>query len=510
MSEYILEMKHITKTFPGVKALDDVTFKLRPGTVHALMGENGAGKSTLMKCLFGIYHRDQGTIVFDGKEVDFKDSKEAIDAGVSMIHQELQPIRMMTIAENVFLGNYPLGKFNLVDHAKMNQDTKALLEEVGLYVDPRTLLDALTVSQMQSVEIAKAISHNAKVVIMDEPTSSLTSSEVEKLFEIIAQLKAKNIGIIYISHKMDEILRISDDITVMRDGQYVGTWPAAEMTTAKIIQAMVGRELTSLFPEKTNKVEEEIVLRLEGMTSPNHLSFKQASFELKKGEVLGIGGLVGAQRTELMEALYGIRALKQGKIFIKGKEVKIKNPAAAIANKIALVTEDRRYNGIFGVLSVSDNASVASLNQYLGAFGLLDDQKIKKVVDHNVERLRVKTPTTKTHIESLSGGNQQKVILARWLANDPDILILDEPTRGIDVGAKYEIYQIINNLAAEGKSIIMITSEMSELLGVSDRIMVMCEGRISGFLDKEEATQESVMKLATKFMTGNQGGDDNA
>lgn len=510
MNEYILEMKDITKTFPGVKALDKVTFKLRPGTVHALMGENGAGKSTLMKCLFGIYHRDEGTIIFDGQEVDFKDSKEAIDAGVSMIHQELQPIRMMTIAENVFLGNYPLGKFNLVDHAKMNEDTKGLLEEVGLYVEPTTLLNSLTVSQMQSVEIAKAISHNAKVVIMDEPTSSLTSSEVEKLFDIIEKLKAKNIGIIYISHKMDEILRISDDITVMRDGQYVGTWPAKEMTTAKIIQAMVGRELTSLFPEKTNKVEDEVVLRLEDMTSPNHLSFKNASFELRKGEVLGIGGLVGAQRTELMEALYGMRVLKQGKIFVKGKEVTIKNPASAIANKIALVTEDRRFNGIFGVLSISDNASVASLGQYLGAFGLLNEKQIKTVVDHNVERLRVKTPSTKTKIESLSGGNQQKVILARWLANDPDILILDEPTRGIDVGAKYEIYQIINNLAAEGKSIIMITSEMSELLGVSDRIMVMCEGRIAGFLDKEEATQESVMTLATKFMTGNQGGDENA
>ncbi|MBL6537790.1 sugar ABC transporter ATP-binding protein [Streptococcus suis] len=510
MSEYILEMKHITKTFPGVKALDDVSFKLRPGTVHALMGENGAGKSTLMKCLFGIYHRDGGTILFDGQEVNFKDSKEAIDAGVSMIHQELQPIRMMTIAENVFLGNYPLGRFNLVDHAKMNQDTKALLDEVGLQIDPKTLLHHLTVSQMQSVEIAKAISHKAKVVIMDEPTSSLTSSEVEKLFSIIQQLKEKNIGIIYISHKMDEILRISDDISVMRDGQYVGTWPAAEMTTGKIIQAMVGRELTSLFPEKTNKVEEEVVLRLENLTSPSPLSFKNASFDLKKGEILGIGGLVGAQRTELMEALYGMRVLKEGKIFVKGQEVKIKNPAAAIANKIALVTEDRRFNGIFGVLSVSDNASIASLHQYLGHLGLLNEKQISQVVNQSVDRLRVKTPSTKTHIESLSGGNQQKVILARWLANDPDILILDEPTRGIDVGAKYEIYQIINNLAAEGKSIIMITSEMSELLGVSDRVMVMCEGRISGFLDREDATQEAVMTLATKFMTNQQGGETDA
>lgn len=501
MSDYILEMKQITKTFPGVKALDKVDFKLRPGTVHALMGENGAGKSTLMKCLFGIYHRDGGQIIFDGKEVDFKDSKEAIDAGISMIHQELQPIRMMSISENVFLGNYPMGKFNLIDHAKMNEDTKVLLDEVGLHIDPRTLLDKLTVSQMQSVEIAKAISHHAKVVIMDEPTSSLTTSEVEKLFEIIAQLKKKNIGIIYISHKMDEILRISDDISIMRDGQYVGTWPASEMTTAKIIQAMVGRELTSLFPPKTNVVSDEVVLRVENMTSPSPLSFKEASFDLHKGEILGIGGLVGAQRTELMEALYGMRTLEQGKIILNGKEVKIKNPSAAIQNKIALVTEDRRYNGIFGVLSITDNASVAALKQYVGGFGLLDDRKMNNVVNQNVSRLRVKTPSNKTHIESLSGGNQQKVILARWLANNPDILILDEPTRGIDVGAKYEIYQIINDLAAEGKSIIMITSEMSELLGVSDRVMVMCEGRVSGFLNKEEATQEAVMTLATKFMT---------
>ncbi|MGT2950027.1 sugar ABC transporter ATP-binding protein [Streptococcus cuniculi] len=506
MSDYILEMKNITKTFPGVKALDNVTFRLRPGTVHALMGENGAGKSTLMKCLFGIYHRDAGSIVFNGQEVDFKDSKESIDAGISMIHQELQPIRMMTIAENVFLGNYPLGKFNLVNHGKMNEETKSLLEEVGLYLDPTTLLNDLTVSQMQSVEIAKAISHHAKVVIMDEPTSSLTTSEVEKLFEIIDKLKAKNIGIIYISHKMDEILRISDDITVMRDGQYVGTWPAKEMTTAKIIQAMVGRELTSLFPEKTNQISEEVVLELQDVTSPNPLSFKHASFTLRKGEVLGIGGLVGAQRTELMEALYGMRVLEQGKILIKGQEVSIKRPADAIKNRIALVTEDRRYNGIFGVLSITDNASVAALKEYVGRMGLLDERKINQVVEGNVDRLRVKTPNNKTKIESLSGGNQQKVILARWLANNPDILILDEPTRGIDVGAKYEIYQIINDLAAEGKSIIMITSEMSELLGVSDRIMVMCEGRVAGFLNRDVATQESVMTLATKFMGAHEGG----
>lgn len=417
-----------------------------------------------------------------------------------MIHQELQPIRMMTIAENVFLGNYPLTPFKTVDHGKMNEDTKLLLKEVGLIVDPKTLLNDLTVSQMQSVEIAKAISHNARIVIMDEPTSSLTSSEVEKLFEIIESLKAKSIGIIYISHKMDEILRISDDITIMRDGQYVGTWPAEEMTKAKIISAMVGRELTSLFPPKTNAPSEKVILKVEDMTSPNPLSFKHADFELYQGEILGIGGLVGAQRTELMEALFGMRKLESGKIFIRGKEVTIHNPSDAIANKLALVTEDRRYNGIFGVLSVTDNTSIAALKNFTNKMGIINEKEVNKVVDENVARLRVKTPSNKTRIESLSGGNQQKVILSRWLANSPDILILDEPTRGIDVGAKYEIYQIINDLAAEGKSIIMITSEMSELLGVSDRIMVMCEGRVSGFLDREEASQEAVMTLATKFM----------
>ncbi|MDE8338119.1 sugar ABC transporter ATP-binding protein [Erysipelothrix rhusiopathiae] len=499
MSEYILEMKDINKTFPGVKALDHVNLRLKPGTVHALMGENGAGKSTLMKCLYGIYHRDSGSVIFNGNEVEFKDAKEAIDSGISMIHQELQPIRMMTVGENIFLGNYPMTKFKTVDHKKMYEETERLLKEVGLDVEPTTLLNELTVSQMQSIEIAKAISHNAKVVIMDEPTSSLTSTEVEKLFAIIDKLTKKGIAIVYISHKMDEILRISDEITIMRDGCYVGTWPASEMTNDSIIKNMVGRELKSLFPPKTNKPTDEVVLRVENLTSPNPLSFKECYFELKRGEILGVGGLVGAQRTELMEAIYGMRAIDHGIVKLGDKQLVVNRPQDAIRNGIALVTEDRRGNGIFGVLSVSDNVAIASIDQYIHK-GLLDDKKIGEVVDSSIDRLNIKTASKKTHIENLSGGNQQKVILSRWLANNPDILILDEPTRGIDVGAKFEIYQIINELAAEGKSIIMISSEMAELLGVSDRIMVMCEGRVSGFLDKKEATQESVMTLATKFM----------
>lgn len=501
MSEYILEMENINKSFPGVKALDNVSLKVRPGSVHALMGENGAGKSTLMKILFGMYSRDSGTIKINGEEVELLTPQESMDHGVSMIHQELQPIPMMTIGENIFLGNYPLGKFNLIDHNHMYEEAKGYLEKVDLRVSPKTMLNELTVSQMQSVEIAKALSKSARIMIMDEPTSSLTSSEVETLFKIIRELTAEGMAIIYISHKMDEILRISDDITIMRDGQYVGTWPAKEMTNASIIKHMVGRELTSLYPPKTNVVHDDVVLQIENFTSPNPLSFKDCNFQLRKGEILGVGGLVGAQRTELLEAIYGIRSSIDGKIIKDGNNIKVNNPKDAIKNGIALLTEDRRATGIFGVLSVRDNTSVASLNNYVGKGGLLDQKKLDILAENSIRRLSIKTPSLETPIKSLSGGNQQKVIISRWLANNPDILILDEPTRGIDVGAKYEIYQIINDLAAEGKSIIMITSEMSELLGVSDRIMVMCEGRISGFLDGGAGTtQEDVMDLATRYM----------
>lgn len=501
MSKYILEMEGINKSFPGVKALDNVQLRVKPGTVHALMGENGAGKSTLMKILYGIYEKDSGNIKIGGKDVEINTPLEAMDLGVSMIHQELQPIPMMTIGENIFLGNYPLKKFNLVDHEKMYEETKKYLHAVSLNVNPKTLLNDLTVSQMQSVEIATALSKDSKIMIMDEPTSSLTSSEVEILFSIIRRLVADGMAIIYISHKMDEILEISDEITIMRDGQYVGTWESSEMTNAKIIKHMVGRELVSLYPDKTNVVEDEVVLRVENFTSPNPLSFKDCNFELKKGEILGVGGLVGAQRTELVEAIYGVRDNTAGKVFKNGKEIKINSPKDAIRNGIALLTEDRRATGIFGVLSVRDNTSIASLDKFVGPGYLLDEKALNELTVNSIERLSIKTPSLDTLIQSLSGGNQQKVIISRWLANNPDILILDEPTRGIDVGAKYEIYQIINDLAKEGKSIIMISSEMGELLGVSDRIMVMCEGRIAGFLDGgPTTTQEDVMSLATKYM----------
>lgn len=495
----VLEMNNISKSFPGVKALNKVNLSVKPGTVHALMGENGAGKSTLMKCLFGMYSIDEGNVKIEGMDVKLMDVRDGMEHGIAMIHQELQPIRMMSIAENIFLGRYPLKKSGLIDHEQMYKESNLLLKEVGLDIDSRTLMDKLTVSQMQSVEIAKAISQNAKIIIMDEPTSSLTNREVDTLFSIIDKLKKQNIAIIYISHKIDEILTISDEITILRDGQYVGTWPASEMDNNSIITHMVGRKLKGLFPTKTNKVSDEVVLRVENLTSPNPLSFKECFFEVKKGEVLGVGGLVGAQRTELMEAIYGMRDVQQGLIKVHGEQVVIKRPQDAIDLGLALVTEDRRTNGIFGVLSVKDNVVISSLDNYMN-YGLINRKKTEKITEESIKSLNIRTPNQDAKIQNLSGGNQQKVILARWLANNPEILILDEPTRGIDVGAKYEIYEIINRLAEEGKSIIMISSEMPELLGVSDRIMVMCEGRVSGFLDGKTATQESVMDLATKFM----------
>ena len=502
MSEYRLEMRDVVKTFPGVKALDHAQLKLRPGTVHALMGENGAGKSTLMKCMFGIYKMDEGQIYYEGEPVSIKDPLDALNRGIAMVHQELQPIPERSVAENIFVGRYPmkklLGVYPIIDHKKMYEDTARLLEEVRMPFDPKAKLGTLSVSQMQLVEIAKAVSANCKVLILDEPTSSLTENEVEALFRIVEDLKAKGVSIVYISHKMDEILRISDEVTIMRDGQYIGTWEAKDLTTDMIITKMVGRELTNLYPPREN-VPGEVVFEVKDFTSINPKSFRDVSFQLRKGEILGVGGLVGAQRTELMEGLFGIRAHSKGHIYYKGEELKINRPRDAIKRGLAMLTEDRRATGIMGVLSIADNVSIASLDQYVDAGIVLNNRKIEKLVADNVAKLSIKTPSSKTRIQSLSGGNQQKVLISRWLANDPDVFILDEPTRGIDVGAKYEIYCIIADLAKQGKSIIMISSEMGELIGMSDRIMVMCDGKVTGFIDGDKANQENIMELATKF-----------
>ena len=501
MSEFVLEMKDVYKAFPGVIALNHVKLQLHPGTVHALMGENGAGKSTLMKCMFGIYSMDEGEIFIDGEKVEIHNPMDALNKGIAMVHQELQPIPARTIGENIYLGRYPLkslGPLKVVDHEKLYADAESVLKEVRMDFDPRKKLGDLSVSQMQSVEIAKAVSANCRVLILDEPTSSLTQNEVEALFRIIADLKSKGVAIVYISHKMDEILRISDEVTIMRDGQYIGTWDAKGLTTDFIITKMVGRELTNLFPPREN-VPGEVEFEVEDFTSINPKSFRHCSFNVRKGEILGVAGLVGAQRTELMEGIFGIRSKVSGTVRLRGQELKITQPKNAIDNGVAMLTEDRRGSGILGVLSIADNISIASLNKYLKSGILLDNKKIEELVQENIKQMNTKTPSSKTAIQSLSGGNQQKVLIGRWLANDPDVLILDEPTRGIDVGAKYEIYCIIADLAKQGKSIIMISSEMAELIGMSDRIMVMCDGRITGFIDGKDATQENIMELATQF-----------
>ncbi|OPA73707.1 sugar ABC transporter ATP-binding protein [Paenibacillus selenitireducens] len=499
-NEYVLEMNNISKEFPGVKALDQVTLQVRPGTVHALMGENGAGKSTLMKCLFGIYAPDEGEMNLNGEHVQIPNSKAALNLGISMIHQELHPVPYRNVMENIWLGRFPsrgFGPIQFIDHKRMAQDTRDLFKQLDIDLQPETMVHTLSVSKVQSIEIAKAVSFHSRIIVMDEPTSSLTDVEVEQLFRIIRDLKKSGVAIIYISHKMEEILKISDEVSIMRDGKKIGTWPAAELTTNLIISRMVGRDLTNRFPERNN-VPGDVVLRVQELTSPFPKSFKQVSFDLRRGEILGIGGLVGAQRTELIEALFGLREIQSGTISIQGKEVRIKSPEMAKKHGMALLTEERRVTGIIPVLSVHENAAIANMGSYRKPYLLLDGKKKKAEVDAMVEKLRTKTPSMRELIMNLSGGNQQKVLLARWLLTEPDILLLDEPTRGIDVGAKYEIYSIIVQLAMQGKSIIMISSEMPELIGMSDRIMVMSEGRLTGILDGEQATEEEIMRLAAQ------------
>ncbi len=496
---YALEMESITKVFPGVRALDGVTFRVKSGTVHALMGENGAGKSTLMKCLFGIYKEDAGTIKLHGKLCRFKDSHDALKQGVSMIHQELSNVPERSVAQNIFLGREPMKKSGLIDHKRMHEETQALLQELEMDIKADRRIGSLSISMQQTCEIAKAVSYNASVVVMDEPTSSLTENEVEHLFKIIRQLKAQNVAVIYISHKMEEIFSIADEVSVMRDGKMIGTYAVEELNNDRLIALMVGREANLRFPQVKSIVGDEL-LKVENLCAQNTRSFKDISFTLHRGEILGIGGLVGAQRTELMEALFGVRPVREGTIAIKGTEISPMTPRKAIDHGMGMITEDRRRSGIFPLLNVASNTSIASLSEYLNAFHLLRHKMLMDEARRYNEALRTKTPTMETLIQNLSGGNQQKVIISRWLMTLPDILIMDEPTRGIDVGAKYEIYQIMGELVEQGKGIIMVSSEMPELIGMSHRIMVLCSGRCTGILDKNACTQETIMRLATQFM----------
>ena len=498
-NEYVLTMEGISKEFPGVKALDDVNLKIRPNSVHALMGENGAGKSTLMKCLFGIYKKDSGKICLEGEEIEFKNSKEALEKGVSMVHQELNQVLQRTVMDNIWLGRYPKKEIVFVDEEKMYKDTMEIFKRLEIEIDPRSKVNRLSVSQMQMLEIAKAVSYDSKVLILDEPTSSLTENEVEHLFKIIRKLQGSGIGIVYISHKMEEITSICDEITILRDGKWVTTEKVKNLNTDQIINLMVGRDLTNRFPKKTNNPS-EIIMEVENLSSKRKKSIEDVSFTLHKGEILGVAGLVGSKRTDIVETIFGIKEKKSGKIKIHGKEVNIKNPKDATENGLALITEERRATGIFSMLDIKFNSIISNTKGYKSFLGLLDDKKITDDTKWVIDSMRVKTPSQKTHIGSLSGGNQQKVIIGRWLLTDPEILLMDEPTRGIDVGAKFEIYQLMINLAEKDKGIIMISSEMPELLGVTDRILVMSNGRVAGIVNTSETSQEEILKLTAKYL----------
>lgn len=496
--DVLLRMVDITKTFPGVKALDHVHLEVKRGTVHALMGENGAGKSTLMKCLFGIYNKDEGQIFLEGKEVSFKSSKEALDNGVAMVHQELNQALKRSVMDNLWLGRYPRIGGIAINESKMYKDTKDVFQELEIDVDPRRIMSTMPVSQRQMVEIAKAVSYHSKVIVFDEPTSSLTEEEVEHLFKIINMLRDRGVAIIYISHKMAEIKRISDEITIMRDGQWVATEPAEKLEMADIIRLMVGRELTNQFPPKTNKPG-AVHLKVENL-SGMYNQLKDVSFEARRGEILGFAGLDSSGRTETLESIFGIRTRKSGRLYLDGKEIFNKNSGESIKNGFAMLTEERRATGIFNILNIRENTVISSLKRHKKFGFYLSEKSQREDTQRYIDALHTKTPSQETKIRSLSGGNQQKVIIGRWLLTDPEVLLLDEPTRGIDVGAKYEIYQLILDLANQGKTVLMVSSEMPELLGVCDRIIVMSGGRVAGEVDAKNTTQEEIMTLAAKYV----------
>ena len=495
--DVLLKMEGICKSFPGVKALDNVSLTVHRGTVHALMGENGAGKSTLMKCLFGIYAKDKGSIYLEGQEINFKSSKEALDNGVAMVHQELNQALKRNVMDNIWLGRYPK-KGIAVDEKKMYKDTMAVFKELEINVDPYRIMSTMPVSQRQMVEIAKAVSYNSKVIVFDEPTSSLTEEEVEHLFKIINMLRDRGVGIIYISHKMAEIKRISDYITVMRDGQWVATKPAAELEMNEIIRLMVGRELTNQFPPKTN-VPGDVYLRVEHLTGMYN-QLRDVNFHARRGEILGLAGLDSSGRTETLESIFGIRTRKEGIISLDDQPCFNRSAGESIKNGFALLTEERRATGIFGGLSIRENTVISSLKRHLRFGFYLSEKTQREDTQHYIDAMHTKTPSQETKIRALSGGNQQKVIIGRWLLTEPEVLLLDEPTRGIDVGAKYEIYQLILDLANKGKTVIMVSSEMPELLGVCDRIVVMSGGRVAGEVDARNTTQEAIMTLAAKYV----------
>lgn len=491
----LLDMKQIIKSFNGVEVLHGIDFSLRAGTVHALMGENGAGKSTLMKVLAGVHKCDDGEIWLKGKKTEIQSPRHAQELGIAMIHQELSPVPEMTVAENIFLGREPR-KGLFVDYKKMYADTEKLLGEMKVRVSPRAKIGRLKVADQQLIEISKAISLNADIIVMDEPTSAITDQEVEILFKTIADLKKKGTGIIYISHKMDEIFRIADDITVLRDGTYVNSWEAKDIDNNTLIKNMVGRELNEIFP-KIKVPAKDVVMEVRHFTKENQ--FEDISFLVREGEILGIAGLIGAGRTELMNAIFGLEKPDSGEVFFEGKKVEIRRPSDAIRHGIAYVTEDRKNEGLVLEMGVGQNITIASMKT-LSSGIFIKRQEEKKTIDDQIRALRIKVHSPRQLVGKLSGGNQQKVVLAKWMMKNPKLLILDEPTRGIDIGAKSEIYKLMGEFVEKGNSIIMISSEMPEAMGMSDRILVLSNGRLSGELSREEFVQEDIMKMAVSYI----------
>lgn len=495
-SEYILQIKKVRKEFPGILALNDVSFDIERGKVHALIGENGAGKSTIMKILAGIYPLDSGEILLNGQQYMAKNPADALNKGISMIHQELDLVPDMTVEQNISAGKEPTGFLGTVNRKKLEKQAQKLLDDMGLNISAKSYIRELSVAQMQMVAIAKATSVNADLVIMDEPTSAITDKEVEQLFSIIERLTKQNKSVIYISHRLDEIYRISDSITVLRDGCHIATRPISQMGRAELVRLMVGRELKDMFVKECQPVttNASVMLKVEGLTRKGE--FENISFKIKKGEVLGFSGLMGAGRTEVMETIFGLRKPDSGTLYLNGKPVRIKKPKDAIKNGIAFITEDRKLYGLNLLGSVKTNMTQAYMNLIQRLGFMLNFKKERELVDEQIKQLKLKTPNREFIVNNLSGGNQQKVIVGKWLMGMPEILIMDEPTRGIDVGAKAEIYRIIDNLAKKGKSIIMISSEMPELLGMSDRVIVLCQGKITGEFLIEDCNQEVLMACA--------------
>jgi len=492
-SEFLLQVEGVRKEFPGVVALDDVAFRLKPGTVHALMGENGAGKSTLMKIIAGIYRPDSGSFHLRGKDIQLTSPLDALENGIAMIHQELNLMPFMTVAENIWIRREPKTAIGFVDHAELHRKTASLFKKLNISIDPEIEVRDLSVANRQMVEIAKAVSYESDVLIMDEPTSALTEKEVTHLFEIIRGLKSQGKGIVYITHKMNELFEIADEVSVFRDGRYIGTHGAASVTRDDIIRMMVGREITQMFPKEVVPIGD---VRLSVRNLSLKGIFHDVSFDLRSGEILGVAGLVGSGRSNVAETIFGVTPATSGEIWINGQKTVIDRPGTAMKHGMAFLTEDRKETGCFLILDVLENMQIAILNQGFAKAGFVAEAEIARNCNQMKEALRVKTPDMHERVENLSGGNQQKVLIGRWLLTHPKILILDEPTRGIDVGAKAEIHKLITRLAGDGVAVMMISSEMPEVLGMSDRIMVMHEGRVTGFLDRAEANQVKIMELA--------------